>query len=162
MIDKNRVVKLVAAVLLLCSLGTAVLLLLVRIFIGTTLNEPTTVEVQIDAPEQIPLNEPFAVTIQLTNLITANQTLHSIDLQRSYLENIRLNNSTPTYKTVRSLPLTNFASYRFEKEIPAEQTMIIELHFVGQTIGQFSGLIDICLADGTLCLARPLETKVVE
>jgi len=161
-VDRGRVVKLVAGIMLVCLLGTAVLLLVMRIFIGTTLNEPTTVEVQIDVPEKISVNDPFAVTIQLTNLITASQILHSIDVESSYLENISLNSSTPTYKAIRSLPLTNFASYRFEEEIPAGQTMVIELNFVGQTTGQFSGLIDICLADGTLCLARSLETVVVE
>jgi hypothetical protein len=162
MLNRSRAVKVVVGVVGICSLGTAVILLLIRIFIGTTLNEPTSIAVQIDAPEQIPLDEPFVVTIQLTGLSTASQTLHSIDIETSYLENISLNGSTPTYKAVRSLPLTNFASYQFEEEIPAGKTVAIELNFVGKTVGQISGLIDICLADGTFCLARPLETRVVE
>jgi hypothetical protein len=159
MIDRSRVVKFMVGIVVVCSLATAVLLLVMRLFIGTTLNEPTTVAVQIEAPEQISLNDPFAVTIQLTNLITASQILHSIDVESSYLE---LSGSTPTYKAVRHIPLTNFSSYRFEEELLAEETVAIELIFVGQTVGQFSGLIDICFADGTLCLARPLETIVVE
>ncbi len=162
MIDRRRIVKLAVGIVLACSLGTAVILLIIRIFFGTTLNTPTSVAIQVDAPEQIPLNEPFAVTIQLTNLITTSQMLHSIDVENSYLENISLNSSTPAYKTMRSLPLTKFASYTFEEEIPANQTVVIELNFVGQTVGQFSGLIDICMADGTLCLAHSLETTVVE
>ena len=154
--------KLVAGILAICLLGTAALLLIIRVFFGTTLNEPTTIKVQIDAPAQVLVNEPFAVTVRVTNLVTATQTLHSIDLDTIYLENISLSSSKPAYETVQPLPLTHFASYLFEEELPANTTVPIELIFVGQTVGQFSGLIDVCLTDGTLCLARSLETTIIE
>ncbi len=162
MLDRNRAVKVVAGIMGICLLGTAVFLLGMRIHFGTVLNEPTTIVVQIDAPSQTSMNEPFVVIANLTNISSDRQILHSIDVETSYLENIGLSGSTPTYKTMRSLPLANFTSYQFEEEIPAGQTVAIELNFVGQTIGQFSGLIDICLADGTLCLARTLEAQVIE
>ena len=148
-----------------CLVGTAVLILGSRILIGGVLEEPITVEVVMDAPAQVTVNKPFAVTLQLTNLITASQTLHSIDLENQYLENIALRGATPAYKAVRSLPFASFTSYEFGQEIPVDPTMqptIVELMFVAEEAGDFSGTVDICLADGTLCLALPLETAVVE
>lgn len=160
--DRGRVVKLVVGMVVICLAGTAVLLLLFRTFWGTVLNEPTTVEVQVEAPDQVSIHEPFAVTIQMTNLITESQNLHSIDLDTRYLQNVRLDGSSPTYQASRKLPLTRFTSYRFDQTLPAGRTTTVELLFVGEAVGQFYGLMDICLMDGTLCLALPLETEVVE
>ncbi|MBK8903824.1 MAG: hypothetical protein IPM53_21765 [Anaerolineaceae bacterium] len=160
--ERGRVLKLVGVVVAVCVLGTAVVLVISRLMWGTVLNEPTTIEVQIDAPEQVTLNEPFAVIIQVTSLITSSQVLHSIDLDTNYLDHVRLSGSAPAYQAVQSLPLTDFASYRFETELPALRSQAIELMFVGETVGEFSGVVDVCLEDGTLCVAQRLETEVVE
>ncbi|MCB8976947.1 MAG: hypothetical protein H6657_05915 [Ardenticatenaceae bacterium] len=160
--ERGQILRLVGVITAVCLLGTAVVLVISRLIWGTALNEPTTIEVQIDAPEQVTVNEPFAVTIQVTSLITSSQLLHSIDLDTDYLENVRLSGSAPAYQAVQSLPLTHFASYRFETEIPAKNSQAIELMFVGETVGEFSGVVDICLEDGTLCLAQQLQTKIVE
>lgn len=148
--------------MVVCSVGTAVTIIISRLMFGTVLNKPTTLEVQLDAPQQVALNEPFAVTLQLTNIFTASQILHSIDLDTHYLENVSLNSSNPGYKDVQRLPLTHFVSYSFEWLLPAGRTTIVELMFVPEKVGQFSGLVDICLDDGTLCQAVSLETEVVE
>lgn len=160
--DRKRVIRLAGLIIIICLAGTAVALIVGRLFFGTVLNEPTTVEMQLDAPEQVTLNEPFVVTLRLTNIFTANQTLHSIDLEADYLDNISLENSNPGYQDVRSLPLTGFASYSFDWLLPARRTSTVELMFVPQKAGQFSGLMDICLEDGTLCQALPLEVEVLE
>lgn len=160
--DRTRVIRLVGLIILVCLAGTAVALVVGRLFFGTALNEPTTVEMQLNAPEQVTLNEPFAVTLQLTNLFTTSQTLHSIDLNADYLENIRLDSSSPEFGDVRPLPLTGFASYSFDWLLPPRRTSTVELTFVPAKVGQFSGLIDVCLDDGTLCQALPLEIEVVE
>jgi len=160
--DRTRVVRLTGLIIVICLAGTAVAIVVGRLFFGTVLNEPTTVEMQLDAPEQVALNEPFVVTLQLTNIFTASQTLHSIDLETDYLENITLESSTPSYQDVSPLPFTRFASYGFDWLLPARRTTEIELLFVPEKAGIFSGLMDVCLDDGTLCQALPLETEVVE
>ena len=160
--DRTRVVRLIGLIIITCLAGTAVAIVISRLLFGTVLNEPTTVEMQLNAPEQVNLNEPFAVTLHLTNNFTASQTLHSIDLDTDYLENISLDSSNPGFGDVRSLPLTRFASYSFDWLLPAGQITEIELFFVPEKAGQFSGLLDVCLADGTLCQALPLETEVLE
>lgn len=160
--DRKRVVRLVGLIIVVCLVGTAVTLIISRLFFGTVLNEPTIVEMELDAPEQVTLNEPFAVTLRLTNVFTGSQTLHSIDLDNDYLENIRLNSSSPQFGDVRPLPLTGFASYSFDWLLPARRTSTVELMFVPEKAGQFSGIVDVCLDDGTLCQALLLETEVVE
>jgi len=160
--ERGRVLKLVGGITAVCLVGTVLVLSISRLLWGTALNEPTTIEVQIDAPEQVTRNEPFAVTIQVTSLITSSQVLHSIDLDTNYLDHVRLSSSAPAYQAVQSLPLTHFASYRFETELLAMNSQAIELMFVGETVGEFSGVVDVCLEDGTLCLAQRLETEVVE
>lgn len=159
--ERSRTVKLGAGILVICLAGTAVLLIIARLFFGTTLNEPITIDVQVDAPERVQLNEPFAINIQVMSLVTTSQIIHSIDLNSSYLNSVNLSSSNPAYKAVADIPLTDFTSYRFEETLFAETTVPIELVFVGQEVGEFSGLMDICLDDGTLCLAFPLETEVV-
>lgn len=160
--ERGRVLKLVGVIAAVCLVGTVLVLVISRLLWGTALNEPTTIEVQIAAPEQVTVNEPFAVTIQVTSLITSSQVLHSIDLDTNYLDHVRLSGSAPTYQAVQSLPLTHFASYRFETELPPMRSQAIELTFVGETVGEFSGVLDVCLEDGTLCLAQRLETVVIE
>ena len=166
MVDRARIFKLVAVTLVICMVGTAVIVLLARILVGSVLKEPDTVEVQVRAPEQVVVNEPFAVTLQINNLITVTQTLHSIDIEDDYLEGIRLEQSTPAYSAMNALPLTNFTSLAFGQEIPVNtngiQVAVIELQFVAEEIGTFAGIMDVCLADGTLCLSLPLETAVTE
>ena len=160
--EKKRLVRLVGLMLVVCLMGTAVVTVISRLIFGTIANSPTTVDMQVDAPSQVSLNEPFAVTLQLTSLITTSQTLHSIDLDTNYLENVRLEGSSPEYKEIRALPLTHFASYNFEETLPAEQITVVELRFLPEQLGRFSGLMDVCLEDGTLCQALPLEVEVIE
>jgi hypothetical protein len=160
--DRKRIIRLTGLIIVVCLAGTAVALVVGRLFFGTVLNEPTTVEMQLSAPKQVTLNEPFAVTLQLTNLFTTSQTLHSIDLDNGYLENIRLDDSNPEFGDVRPLPFTGFASYSYGWLLPAGRTTEIELLFIPEKAGQISGLMDVCLDDGTFCQALPLETKVVE
>jgi hypothetical protein len=160
--DRKRIVKLIGLIIMVCLVGTAVAILGGRLMFGTVLNEPTAIEMQLDAPQQVALNEPFAMTLQLTNLITASQTLHSIDLDTDYLDNIDLESSNPGYKAVRRLPLTHYASYSFDWLLPAKRTTVIELMFIPEKVGQISGLMDVCLGDGTFCQAIPLETEVVQ
>lgn len=160
--ERGRILRLVGVITAVCLVGTVLVLIISRLMWGTALNEPTTIAVQLDAPEQVTVNEPFAVTIRVTSLITSSQVLHSIDLDTNYLDHVRLSGSAPAYQAVQSLPLTHFASYRFETELPAMNSRAIELMFVGETVGEFSGVVDICLEDGTLCLAQRLETEVKE
>lgn len=165
-LDRARILRLVTTILVVCLMGTAVIVLIARILVGSVLKEPVTVEVQVRAPERVVVNEPFAVTLQLNNLVTATQMLHSIDIEDDYLEGIRLERSTPVYSAVHALPLTNFTSFEFGQEIPVNtngiQVTVIDLLFVAEEAGTFSGIIDVCLGDGTLCLAQPLETAVTE
>jgi len=160
--DRKRVVRLVGLIVVVCLVGTAVTIIISRLLFGTVLNEPTTVEMQLDAPEQVTLNEPFAVTLHLTNIFTASQTLHSIDMDTHYLENISLDSSSPGFKEVRPLPFTHFASYSFEWLLPAGRTTEIELLFLPEKAGRISGLMDVCLDDGTLCQALSLDVEVLE
>lgn len=160
--DRKRTIRLVGLIVVVCLVGTAVAVVVGRLLFGTVLNEPTTVEMVLDAPQQVALREPFAVTLQLTNIFTASQTLHSIDLDTDYLENIRLDSSAPDFGEIRPLPFTHFASYSFNWLLPARRTTEIELRFVPEKVGQFSGLMDVCLEDGTLCQTLSLETEVVE
>ena len=162
---RNKVLKLSVGLLALCLGGTAVILFVARLFIGGALKEPTTVGIQVEAPKQVLVNEPFVVTLQLTNLTTDSQTLHSLDLEESFLEHMSLIGSAPHYHEVQSLPLTGFASYTYALELPADiinRPTVIELTFVGQAVGEFSGVIDVCLDDGTFCKAVLLEKAVTE
>ncbi|MEZ4594070.1 MAG: hypothetical protein R3D55_23455 [Chloroflexota bacterium] len=163
--NRKRIVVLILGLMALCGGGTAVILLLIRIFFGGILQEPTAVEIQVDAPSQVVVNEPFVVTLQLTNIITASQTLHSIDLDEDYLAHVRLHSAAPAYQTSQPIPLTNFTSYAFDLTLPADvinRPTVVELTFVGQTVGEFSGVMDVCLEGGTLCQAVMLETAVIE
>ncbi|MFZ1395983.1 MAG: hypothetical protein WAS33_03750 [Candidatus Promineifilaceae bacterium] len=163
--NRNRIVMLVLGIVALCVGGTAVFLLIFRIFFGGILQEPAAVEILVEAPPQVVVNEPFVVTVQLTNIITTSQTLHSLDFEEAFLEHISLRSATPAYQTSQAIPLTNFTSYPFNLPLPANSTnrpTVVELTFVGRDVGEFSGVMDICFAEGTLCKAVVLETAVIE
>src|SRR5690606_5492108 len=101
----------------------------------------------------------------LTNIVTSSQTLHSLDFEESYLEHVELLSTLPAFQAVQPLPLSEFASYKFDLELPVDiihRPTTVELTLVGRSVGEFSGVLDVCLGDGTFCKALRLETAVVE
>ena len=142
----------------------SLLLCVLAIFLGGNLlgraQEPDFIRVRINTPEQIAVNEPFAMQIIIQNVAPEEILLHSIDISNPYLETITLTNISPVPTQERNIPIVDFSSYQFEQTIPAGGTQIVTLDFIGKESGDFSGEFDVCVEASVICKLMLVETKI--
>ena len=68
------------------------------------------IELDIDYPTQVAVDEGFDITVVITNTADYAQTVTSIDLSRTYLEGVILTGSTPEYDESWDIPSWDFLS----------------------------------------------------
>ena len=156
----RRTIFIVAAVLVLlciCAVGVVVVIIL-----AGSVEEPANVDISINAPAAVPLNEPFAVDVTIRNTAPSSQVLDSIDITDRYLAGIEVQQAEPAFSDSFAVPVVNYQSYTFQEEILSNSTMVVTFVMVGTTAGTYSGEFDVCINDGSSCLAVPVETAVGE
>lgn len=121
---------------------------------------PAGIEIEVGAPPQVPVDEPFAVDIRVTNETTAVHTIHSIDVSDSYLAGITVTSSEPPFTDSYAVPLVGFYSYTFNQSIPIRDARQVTMVMVGEEVGTFAGQIDVCIDSGSNCRSFAVETAV--
>ena len=155
--NRNIIIGIVTAIGLLCFctvFGGGLFFLL------SSSTTPTDVQVTVDAPISVPLNEPYLVSINVQNLTAVSQILDSIDIQNSYLAEIRVEGVDPTYSDSFEIPWVGYQSYTFESTIPANRSIQVDFIMVGLTEGEYSGDVDICINNGSNCITKVVTTEI--
>lgn len=152
-------------ILIGCGIGLLLLLCfvligIVLIFVAIRSDEPENVQIDLNAPISVPAGEPFAVEIEVTNLLTETQVLDSIDLSLDYLEFISVVEVRPSAVDSFEVPVVRFYSYTFEEEIDTSEHVTVVFEMVGETEGEYSGTIDVCINDGGSCQSLDVETTI--
>lgn len=130
------------------------------ILIGFRPEEPTDVKIDITAPDSVPVGEPFAVEIQITNVYTGVQILDSIDISTGYLENISVAGSTPPAVETYDVPFVRFRSYTFGEELSMLESTTVVFEMIGNEAGLFTGDLDVCMNKGSSCQTFELSTTI--
>lgn len=133
---------------------------LAAFFIFVSTETPTDVRVSVDAPDVVPLNEPFLVSVEVNNLSSDVQILDSIDIQDGYLEGIRMETAVPPFSDSYEIPLVGYMSYTYLTTIPAGGSTQVDFEMVGIVEGEFVGDIDVCINNGSDCVTRQLVTEI--
>lgn len=123
----------------------------------------TNIGVDINTPSTATLNEPYDITINITNKDDEIQTITSIDIDTNYVEGIIFEGSTPEYN--QSWDLTeefNFYSYDYYIDIAPNDTENIVFHFLPVATGDYQGNIDVCINTEEACVFNTVRTIVSE
>lgn len=112
-------------------------------------------------PEQAAVGESFPYEIRITNTANEPQVLDSIDFAVTYLEGIEITRSSLETKWVRHgdnrFP---FNSYQYNKEIPANGTLVVRYDMTAIKAGRYVGTVFICVNNPTLCNFYVIKTQV--
>ncbi len=144
-------------VLLLCCgviVITAVVISNARVF------EPAGVTIDLSAPPNVPLKDPFVIEISITNTAAEDQILDSIDFPTAYLAGIELQSTTPPFASDFTIPFVAYHSYTFNQPIEQFETILIEFVMEGQQEGLFDGEVDVCINDGSSCQTLEISTTI--
>jgi hypothetical protein len=112
-------------------------------------------------PAQVALGEEFPFEISITNTAKEPQVLDSIDFAETYMAGIAVTQTTPETKWIRqSDSRFPFNSYQFNKEIPANGTLVVTFVMRAVTAGRSIGTVFICVNNPTLCNFYVIKTQV--
>ena len=144
-------------ILLLCCIVTITIILVLgnaRVF------TPSGVTIEVTAPEVIPVKKPFGLEISVRNDGVVDQILDSVDFSTSYLTGISVLSATPAYSDDFVIPIVDFRSYTFERNIEQFGTLVVKFVMEGQEEGVFEGEIDVCINDGSSCETFEISTII--
>jgi hypothetical protein len=140
---------------IVCILGA---LILGGSWLGSSIEEPTGVEVEVNVPLQIRKGQGFLILVTLRETSGKAQELDSIDIAEDYLEGIAIERTEPNFK--ESFSFLGFQTYDFMKEIPANGELVVRFFAVGVQTGDFSGDMDVCINGPGNCLTYPIRSVV--
>jgi kynurenine formamidase len=160
--NRKLILGIFAGLVVLCTIASVAVGLW-----GTSLwqrvsEEPEGVRASVEAPSSVAQGESFVIRISVENLTGDAMVLDSVDIAEGYLAGIDILEADPAYSESFSLPFGGVQSYRFDQDIPANQTLIVRLTAQGKTTGEFSGAIDVCVDSGVHCLTFETRTNIEE
>jgi hypothetical protein len=122
---------------------------------------PRGIDFSLTSPEQLALDEPFDVSLALTNQEHHHQELVCIDIEGSYLEGFQLLSTQPPY--LESLELFGGGiSLYFDQLLDHNESIIITLTLQARRPGTYSGNIKACINSQYAMLGQPIQTTVTE
>ena len=160
--SKKRITGVSGGCLIVCLVLAAGAVFGGRYLFRSAAGEPATIDIQITAPSQVPVDEPFQILIRIIDIEPGGeaQLLHSIDISDSYLEGFELVETEPAFTNSFGIPFVNFQSYVFEQTIPQSGVTAVGFTMVGKEEGVYQGEIDVCIESGSLCKLTLIETTV--
>ncbi len=158
--NRGVIVALGIGCLLLAGCGVLALVLGVGgiTLVGSSVAEPTEIELGVIAPANVQVGESFSLLVRVRNLAAQSQTLDSIDITDEYLTGIQIQGADPGYSEVFSV--LGYQSHTFQIPIAAGTELIVQFRAAAAQAGDFSGEMDICINTGSNCFTRPLRTVV--
>jgi hypothetical protein len=121
-------------------------------------SRPEQVNIAVRAPKSVDRGERLVIEVQVENLADKPQSLHSIDIDLSYLEGIEVHKVEPAY--AESSRYGSFRSYSFGRRIAPSGTLVVRLYATARQVGDWSGQLDVCINAPANCSGFIAETVV--
>ena len=123
--NRKLILGVLAGLVVLCTIASVAVGLW-----GTSLwqrvsEEPEGVLAEVAAPESATLGQTFVIRVSVQNLTAEALVLDSIDVAQGYLAGIDILGADPTFSESFPLPFGGVQSYTFERDIPANQTLMM-------------------------------------
>ncbi len=141
---------------ILCIVGIIIL----AFYIVRSEQQLKYVNIQVDAPSNVVLDDEFVIEIQIENTSDEIYILKDIDVHPDYLEGIFISGSEPQFHNTFSGEVTGYQNYKFDQNIHPKSELVVQLHAIGFETGSFIGDIDICINALGACRGFPLRTVV--
>lgn len=120
---------------------------------------PQDVEISVDVPERVVVDEEFPIVISLRNTRSTSQRLAGLDLFDSYTQGIEVLASDPPWN--REDSIFDFTSYYYSLTLPPGQAIRLSLKCRGKKPGYFSGDLDVCINNDYACDSFSARTLVL-
>lgn len=140
---------------IVCIVGA---LILGGSWLGSTIKEPTGVDVEVNVPLQIRKGQGFLILVTIRETSGEDQELDSIDIADEYLDGIAIERTEPSFN--ESYSVFGFQTYDFMREIPANGELVVRFFAVGVQTGDFRGDLDVCVNGPAQCLTYPIRSVV--
>lgn len=119
---------------------------------------PSEVEVRVGSPNIALEENPFVITILISNQADTTQRLNSIDLVLNDLDALDVVNSTPPFS--ESSDEFGFKTYWFDSEIQPGESLEVSLETVARKTGTYQFRVDVCINGPMSCLSYETEIDV--
>ncbi len=126
--------------------------------IGTSIKDPSDIELGVIAPDTVQVGNSFSMLVRIRNLAGKTQTLDSVDIADEYLAGVQIQGSDPAF--FESYAIFGHQSHTFQIPIAAGTELIVQFRAAAAQAGDFSGTVDVCINTPSNCLTRTLRTVV--
>jgi len=134
-------------------------LILINILGSVLIPTAKFVDVAIIHPEEISAGEEFTVTYQITNTSDKTRELHSIDLQKKFIDEVQVGDTSPD--TVDRYNIPGWRSFEFLTPIQPAETL--EVDFTMRAVaGAHLSQTDICIDGPARCTPEEISLFVSE
>jgi hypothetical protein len=125
-----------------------------------TFEMPENVDISIDAPVSVMVDEEFQIVLTINNTGPSAQTLVDLDVADEYLEGVVVREIDPAFSDAMHVPFDNTQSYSMDLALPASQAVKVTISAHAAHAGDFGGDIDFCINSAVACLSYPVRTII--
>ena len=118
------------------------------------------VGVDVVAPTHVVSGEEFVFEVRVENTEEKPRLLYSVDIWDAYLEGIFILRTEPAFTDCFHIPIDNVQSYKFKKDIPAEDELVIKFFAIGTTPGNYTSYLDVSIDNLVNFVTHPIFTIV--
>lgn len=109
-------------------------------------SEPQVLALETDAPQSVPVGEPFTTTLTIRNRTNSPQTLISLGLDEALLDaGLEVRRAVPSFRTERAIPGSRWHEYIFSlalrPRLMPDETLSMRLELVATRPGRYSGTL---------------------
>lgn len=122
--------------------------------------EPENVDIRVDAPVSVEVDQNFNVTLTIRNTGSSPQTLVDVDIADEYLEGVVVREMDPAFKDAMHVPFDNTQSYSMDLALPPGQAVTVTIRAYAAHAGDYGGDIDFCINSALSCLSYPVRTII--
>ena len=123
--------------------------------------EPENVDIRVDAPLSVQVDQEFDITLTIRNTGASAQTLVDLDIADEYLEGVVVSEMDPPFSDATHVGFgDNTQSYSMDITLPAGQEVTVTISAYAAHAGDYAGDIDFCINSAISCLSYPVRTII--
>lgn len=121
-------------------------------------DEPENIEVSIEAPITVDVDQEFDLVVTVKNTSASTQTLVDLDIGEDYLEGVAVRRMDPAFSD--ALGGFGTMTYSMDLALPPGQEVTITIAAYAAHAGDYSASLDLCINSAVSCLYYPVRTVV--
>jgi hypothetical protein len=124
-------------------------------------DQPRNIKVEYVMPTNVNAGDAVPIKIDVTNSADHPQLLYSLEFDTHFLKGISIDQATPAFETTRPNALASIKTYIFERSIPANGKLQIELQGRAVSPGSYPFPLSVCVKTAMACNSYKLPEIAV-